>query len=78
MPSRYWKAFFIRFSSFFKKTIEKTSKLLIISPVLGMFRFRQAGTTSEGSGVASLKADTITSANKPVMFRAPAMMACAA
>ena len=52
--------------------------MLIISHVLGMFRFRQAGTTSEGSGVASLKADTITSANKPVMFRAPAMMACAA
>ncbi len=45
---------------------------------LGMFRFRQAGTTFEGSGVVSLKTDTITSANKPVMFRAPAMMACAA
>lgn len=45
---------------------------------MGMFRFRQAGTTSEGSGLVSLSTDTITSANKPVLFRAPAMMACAA
>ena len=44
-----------------------------------MFRFRQAGTTSKGSGMVSLSTDTTTSANKPVMFRAPAtMMACAA
>ena len=45
---------------------------------MGVFRFRQAGTTLKGSGVVSSKTDTITSANKPVMFRAPSMMACAA
>ena len=38
---------------------------------MGMFRFRRAGRIFGGSGVASLKADTITSANKPVMMHVP-------
>ncbi len=41
---------------------------------MGMFRFRRARKIFKGSGVASLTADTITSAKKPVMMHVPTNM----